>query len=774
MDQAAFDASPAIEIPDVPATGGPVVDADDGGWRFLHPSSPMSPDEAAAALAAAGPTPGMGGDVEALAHPPEPTTGAAEELPPPPPPPEKSEEELAEEEKRRIAMMWDIYNRNTPLPTSWKQVSKKQFDEMVALGAVKDNVKKRSTSVKYNRVKPEEWASYLAILQNEGKRPPGFADGGWVGDIGYFDEGGVVRPSAYMEEGGPSGGLKYDPIYANFYKTVRERNLSPENQTKVLEALAISPKYFNPKYLDMNVDTAFRLSQDRATSQGFQPWQSQTIAKATYQYVLENSNLRSVLEKGAIERALNAGVEPEKALLIGKNVAEYKIQQKKLQAAAEAAKSATVNVGGDDFNVLEGEDFQLENYAKGGVVYAARGGDTADHPGGPRGTDTVPAWLTPGEFVVNAADAAANRDILERINSGGGAALMAEGGMLGGIKEWAKSFFDWNAVDEPVGQETEDLDEVIEVVTESLEGLADALVDVQEVIEGVDDGGRGSGGPGPRQDVAGAITRGANLARGVAGGDVAGVAGQLGGAGAAGPVGAVMAVKAAVDAVNEKVIGGIRSAVNGISGIANAIADSSADPSIPLSNVGDAASKAGEKISSVVPALGWMTVAVGETVSALGGFMRVLDKTVERYAEYSPQIAQAQAVAEIRQTMGDLRRSGEVSAAMTQYVMARADLQQKFEDIKVKLLNKIVPIASRILELIEAIMPSGQGIETAINGVGGTLTILSAVAEELVRMIGKATTPEVEDPTSQLLDPRFMMTEGMADARGRPGWIPGE
>ena len=33
--------------------------------------------------------------------------------------------------------------------------------------------------------------------------------------------------------------------------------------------------------------------------------------------------------------------------------------------------------------------------------YEARGGDAATHPGGPKGSDTVPAWLTPGEFVVN-------------------------------------------------------------------------------------------------------------------------------------------------------------------------------------------------------------------------------------------------------------------------------------------------------------------------------------------------------------------------------------
>lgn len=38
-------------------------------------------------------------------------------------------------------------------------------------------------------------------------------------------------------------------------------------------------------------------------------------------------------------------------------------------------------------------------------------------PGGPRGTDTVPAWLTPNEFVVNARSAARFRPVLEAINN---------------------------------------------------------------------------------------------------------------------------------------------------------------------------------------------------------------------------------------------------------------------------------------------------------------------------------------------------------------------
>ena len=36
-----------------------------------------------------------------------------------------------------------------------------------------------------------------------------------------------------------------------------------------------------------------------------------------------------------------------------------------------------------------------------GVPPMQQGVPMPDHPGGPRGSDTVPAWLTPGEFVVN-------------------------------------------------------------------------------------------------------------------------------------------------------------------------------------------------------------------------------------------------------------------------------------------------------------------------------------------------------------------------------------
>lgn len=46
-----------------------------------------------------------------------------------------------------------------------------------------------------------------------------------------------------------------------------------------------------------------------------------------------------------------------------------------------------------------GKSHRYELRAGGGAIYRASGGIGGVHPGAPKGTDTIPAWLTPGEFV---------------------------------------------------------------------------------------------------------------------------------------------------------------------------------------------------------------------------------------------------------------------------------------------------------------------------------------------------------------------------------------
>ena len=56
-----------------------------------------------------------------------------------------------------------------------------------------------------------------------------------------------------------------------------------------------------------------------------------------------------------------------------------------------------------------------EKFNKGGVVYAERGTLV---PYAPRGTDTIPAMLTPGEFVVNKSSTSKHLPVLQAINNG--------------------------------------------------------------------------------------------------------------------------------------------------------------------------------------------------------------------------------------------------------------------------------------------------------------------------------------------------------------------
>lgn len=53
-----------------------------------------------------------------------------------------------------------------------------------------------------------------------------------------------------------------------------------------------------------------------------------------------------------------------------------------------------------------------------------------DHPGGPRGTDTVPAWLTPGEFVMNAEATRMYEPMIKAMNDHGRAVQRQQGGTI--------------------------------------------------------------------------------------------------------------------------------------------------------------------------------------------------------------------------------------------------------------------------------------------------------------------------------------------------------
>lgn len=66
--------------------------------------------------------------------------------------------------------------------------------------------------------------------------------------------------------------------------------------------------------------------------------------------------------------------------------------------------------------VRNGKPVPAQARAMGGTIYASVGGNMVDFT--PKGTDTVPAMLTPGEFVVNARATAQHLPLLQAINRG--------------------------------------------------------------------------------------------------------------------------------------------------------------------------------------------------------------------------------------------------------------------------------------------------------------------------------------------------------------------
>ncbi|MDA7651338.1 lytic transglycosylase domain-containing protein [bacterium] len=88
-----------------------------------------------------------------------------------------------------------------------------------------------------------------------------------------------------------------------------------------------------------------------------------------------------------------------------------------------------------------GNMFSLEMFEDQGVpmimmipdmANGFNGADTDNHPGNPKGTDTVPAWLTPGENVVNAEASRipGNQEKIDQMNDQGRQMQAAQGGPI--------------------------------------------------------------------------------------------------------------------------------------------------------------------------------------------------------------------------------------------------------------------------------------------------------------------------------------------------------
>lgn len=136
----------------------------------------------------------------------------------------------------------------------------------------------------------------------------------------------------------------------------------------------------------------------------------------------EASGLQTIASKPVVQRfslevsnALAQATKVASALAINAQIVKLQGDLSRTVSAQTAASLVTQ---------IQGLRNQLKagNFVSGGQVpqYLASGGVAELHPGSPRGTDTIPAWLTPNEHVVTApaASRGEHRQILDAMNRG--------------------------------------------------------------------------------------------------------------------------------------------------------------------------------------------------------------------------------------------------------------------------------------------------------------------------------------------------------------------
>jgi hypothetical protein len=255
-----------------------------------------------------------------------------------------------------------------------------------------------------------------------------------------------------------------------------------------------------------------------------------------------------------------------------------------------------------------------------------------------------------------------------------------------------------------------------------------------------------------------------------AGLDIASAVG--GGAGAAGvAVAAVVGITEALSAYRAAVAGAIR----GLGDFTTALVSPDTNPARFAEATGDALSKLGDNALLSWNVLGFFASTVGAATQALAGFMHALDGFAERYGAYSPQVATAQALADVTQTLGELRRAQEVGPALAQYVQASSSLQQKYEDAKANIMARMTPVIIAAMERLEQLLPL---VELGINLLtiaAEHIPILSGKVEDIKRKIAEETNrglDQLNDWTKPGQDPMEWMTRHFGPAF-REGAQPG-
>jgi hypothetical protein len=149
---------------------------------------------------------------------------------------------------------------------------------------------------------------------------------------------------------------------------------------------------------------------------------------------------------------------------------------------------------------------------------------------------------------------------------------------------------------------------------------------------------------------------------------------------------------------------------------------------------------------------------LGVAIGAVRAFSDGLSRTIDKMAQYSPDVAMAKAQSQVNEIMGDIRRSQKLGPELAQFAEARGRLGEKARDAMADILKRLLPLATKAMEwLIKGVdwvmvdlpnffIDAINGIIKAINKLGGSIDLLERIAKNTDPKSGyNFTNPFVDD-----------------------------
>lgn len=251
----------------------------------------------------------------------------------------------------------------------------------------------------------------------------------------------------------------------------------------------------------------------------------------------------------------------------------------------------------------------------------------------------------------------------------------------------------------------------------------------------------------------------------------------------AGALTSAATIAAAAVALNVALNAAMARTIEGLGRLAAASVRAGTDIPTPLNEVGDLMKTIGfvtggfSALFGVIGlpgvALGALTVAIGATTKAFASLLQALDETVARYAEVTPQVAVAQALADVQMMMGDMRRGQLIAPEMVNYIEARTELQQRIEDIKVQFMKQLLPIATQGIQFLQGALDKGGEILEAMLEMGshipGIRDWVNQIRQNIQAMRDAAQETGLELPTWAILAQQAPAMGEIFDSPGPAG-----